>query len=102
VSPPPRVRARPPAEIAEIQPGANGTLPLVTTPVIGLTGAAGVLPRIYTEMITATLRKRSRALHEFLDMLGQRFVAAFVSAGMKYRLSRAAETAATATPPALP
>ncbi len=94
--------AYPPAEIAEIQPGTNGTLPLVTTPVIGLTGAAGVLPRIYTEMITATLRNRSRALHEFLDMLGQRFVAAFVSAGMKYRLSRAAETAATATPPALP
>jgi len=94
--------AYPAAEVAEIQSGADGALPLVTTPVIGLTGAGGVLPRFYSEMITASLRNRSRALHEFLDMLGQRFVASFVSAGLKYRLSRAAETAAMATPPSLP
>jgi type VI secretion system protein ImpH len=93
--------AYPAAEVAEIQLGSDGALPLVTTPVIGLTGAGGVLPRFYTEMITATLRSRSRAMHEFLDMLGQRFVGSFVSAGIKYRLSRAAETAAMATPPAL-
>jgi type VI secretion system protein ImpH len=92
--------AYPPAEVAALEPPANGGLPSLTTPVIGLTGAGGVLPRLYTEMVTTTLRSRSRALHDFLDMLGQRFAALFAGAGIKYRMNRAAETAAASRPPA--
>jgi type VI secretion system protein ImpH len=39
-------------------------------------------------------------LHEFLDMLGHRFVAFFARAAMKYRPARAAETAALRAPDA--
>ena len=92
--------AYPAAETAGLNPPANGEAPSLTTPVIGLTGAGGVLPRFYTEMVTASLRNRSRSLHEFLDLLGHRFAAFFAGAGIKYRLSRSAESAAAARPPA--
>ena len=59
----------------------------------------GRAARPYTEVVTRTLRNRSAALHDFLDMLSHRFVAFFARAGVKYRLNRSAETAATATPP---
>jgi type VI secretion system protein ImpH len=87
--------AYPAAEIVAVEPPANGHAPQLTTPAIGLTGAAGVLPRMYTEVLTQTLRGRSRALHEFLDMLSHRIVAMFAGAGIKYRLNRTAEAAAS-------
>ena len=103
--------AYPPAEVIAVQPGqdssppagrpgGNSRLPLVTVGMMGLTGPSGVLPRFFTEVVTATLRDRSRALHEFLDMLSHRMVALFARAGVKYRLNRAAETAMLETPPA--
>ena len=58
------------------------------------TGPSGVLPRSYSEIVTQSRRLRSTALHEFLDMLGHRFVAFFARAAVKYRPARAAETAA--------
>jgi type VI secretion system protein ImpH len=67
---------------------------------MGLTGPSGVLPRAYSEIVTQTRRGRSTALHEFLDMLGHRFVAFFARAAMKYRPARAAETAALRAPDA--
>jgi type VI secretion system protein ImpH len=91
--------AYPPADIVAIDAAPADGLPEVTTTVIGLTGAAGVLPRLYTEVLTATLRSRSRALHDFLDMLAQRLMAMFAGAGSKYRINRAAELAAAASPP---
>jgi type VI secretion system protein ImpH len=51
-----------------------------------------VLPRLYTEVLTTTLRNRSRALHDFVDLLSHRVVGMFARAGIKYRLNRAAET----------
>jgi type VI secretion system protein ImpH len=87
--------AYPASEIVAVDAPANGHLPELVTPAIGLTGAAGVLPRMYTEVLTQTLRGRSRALHEFLDMLSDRIVAMFAGAGIKYRLNRTAETAAS-------
>ena len=82
--------AYPGAEIGALRQRANGQ-PLLTTPVMGLTGPTGVLPRHYGEMVHATVRNRSAALQDFLEMLAQRLVAQFARAGMKYRPHRAAE-----------
>ena len=86
----------PAAEIATAEPAAADRPPRLATPVIGLAGAAGVLPRLYTDALIRTLRNRSRALSDFLDMLAQRLAAMFASAGIKYRLNRSLETAAGA------
>ena len=75
-----------------------GQLPEVGTALIGLLGLSGVMPRLYTEL--AGQRGRNLALHAFIDLLAQRMVGAFAAAGTKYRLHRARETAALATPPA--
>lgn len=85
--------AFPPADILMVQPAQGSLPPAVTTPVMALTGATGVLPRFYSEVLAATLRNRSRALHDFLDMLSHRFVLHFARAGVKYRLNRATEAA---------
>jgi len=89
----------PPADIVTIDPPGESRPLEVTTAVMGLTGTSGVLPRAYTEVLTATLRHRSAALHDFFDMLSHRFVAFFARAGGKYRINRCAEIAATASPP---
>ena len=91
--------AYPAAEVVAVEPPQNGRPAALTTAAIGLTGAAGMLPRLYTETLTRTLRGRSRALHDFLDLLSHRIVAMFAGAGIKYRLSRSAETAALAGRP---
>jgi type VI secretion system protein ImpH len=91
--------AYPAAEIAAIEPPANGRSPQLTTSVIGLIGTAGVLPRLYTEVLTTTLRNRSRALHDFIDMLSHRMVGMFACGGVKYRLNRSAEAEAIADAP---
>jgi len=89
----------PAAEVTVIEPAKDSRAPELTTGVIGLTGAAGVLPRMYTEVLTTTLRNRSHALHGFLDMLSNRIVAMFAGAGIKYRLNRSAEAAVAAGAP---
>jgi type VI secretion system protein ImpH len=82
-----------------VDPPQAGRAPELVTNAIGLAGAAGVLPRLYNDVLTATSRNRSRALHDFLDMLSHRIVAMFAGAGIKYRLNRSAETAAAAGRP---
>ena len=77
--------AQPSADVTGVGPGPN---PRVTTPIMGLTGATGVLPRGYSEVLNATLRNRSRALHDFMDMLSHRMVGHFAAGGSKYRLHR--------------
>jgi type VI secretion system protein ImpH len=74
----------PPADITEVKQ-QDGKPPRVVTPVMGLTGPTGVLPRYYTETVAQTLRNRSRALHDFIDTLAHRFVGGFARAGTKYR-----------------
>ena len=91
--------AYPPADILTIEPRIENRRVDITTTVMGLTGASGVLPRAYTDVLTTALRKRSGALQDFLDMLSHRLVAFFVSAGVKYRINRCAEAAANAGPP---
>lgn len=85
--------AFPPADITEVAPPKGGRAAQVTISLMGLVGPSGVLPRRYTEVLTGELRSRSRALADFLDMLGHRYVAQFGRAGIKYRLHRAADAA---------
>ena len=89
--------AYPGAEVLALDDAAR---PQLQVGMIGLTGPSGVLPRLYTESVAAALRQRSRALHDFLDLLGQRMVAAFARAGFKYRLHRAADLAVLTEPAA--
>jgi type VI secretion system protein ImpH len=86
----------PAAEVTELAGSEQGQ-PRLVVALIGLVGATGVLPRLYGEL--AGQRGRAASLHDFLDMLAHRMVAAFAHAGIKYRLHRSAETAALATPP---
>jgi type VI secretion system protein ImpH len=86
----------PPADVLQVHGDGR---PDVTLGLMGLTGPAGVLPRHYTEFVTQTLRGRSTALHDFLDMLSHRFVAFFARSTIKYRPAPAAETAALRSPP---
>lgn len=82
-----RTQARlgaPGGEVAAARPEA---LELVT-PTFGLIGPGGVLPRHYTAQVGAEARKRSFALHQFLDLLARRFTGLFVKAGAKYRPAR--------------
>lgn len=51
----------------------------------GLIGPGGVLPRHHTATVAAEQRKRSRALHHFMDMLASRFTGLHVLAGARYR-----------------
>lgn len=51
----------------------------------GLIGPGGVLPRHQTATVAAEDRKRSRALHHFVDMLANRFTGLHVLAGARYR-----------------
>lgn len=88
--------AYPPADVLRVQ---GDRRPDVVLGLMGLTGPSGVLPRHYTEFVTHTLRGRSTALHDFLDMLSHRFVAFFARAPIKYRPAPAAEIAALRTPP---
>lgn len=79
----PRLGA-PPGEVAAAKPEAKE----LSTPTFGLIGPGGVLPRHYTALVAAEARRRSGALHDFLDMLARRFVGLFVRAGAKYRPAR--------------
>ena len=81
-------------DITAVRAGPADEAPHVTAALMGLTGPSGVLPRHYTEAVVASLRGRSRALHEFLDILSHRMVAFFARAGAKYRPHRVADTAA--------
>jgi type VI secretion system protein ImpH len=89
----------PPSDVIEVRQQGDG-LPDVTVGLMGLTGPSGVLPRYYSEVVTQTVRSRSLALRDFLDMLAHRFVAFFARAGMKYRPARAAEAVLLSRAPA--
>jgi len=60
----------------------------LTTPLFGLIGPQGTLPRHYTATAAAELRARNRALSQFLDLLSRRFTGMWVKAGAKYRSTR--------------
>lgn len=72
------------AEVTAADPETGG----LTSPLFGLVGPGGSLPRHYTATTGAELRNRSRALQAFLDMLARRFTGMWVRAGAKYRPAR--------------
>jgi type VI secretion system protein ImpH len=82
-----RTQARlgaPGGEVASAKPETRE----IVTSTFGLIGPGGVLPRHYTAMVGAEVRRRSTALHQFLDLLARRFTGLFVKAGAKYRPAR--------------
>lgn len=83
----------PPAEVMGFEPPAEGDPARLTVAHMGLAGPMGVLPRYYTAVLSGTLRDRSTALKDFLDLLATPMIAAFAAAGSKYRLHLAAERA---------
>lgn len=79
----PRLGA-PGGEVASAKPETRE----IVSPTFGLIGPGGVLPRHYTALVGGELRRRSTALHRFVDMLARRFTGLFVKAGAKYRPAR--------------
>lgn len=75
-------------EVLAARPEA-GELTLGT---FGMIGAGGVLPRHFTATVAKENRKRSHALHAFLDMVGSRFAVLHALAGAKYRPTRGSGT----------
>jgi type VI secretion system protein ImpH len=88
--------AQPVAEVTRAVAAADGAPAALLSPLIGLIGPSGVMPRWYTEIVAQSVRVRSRAIADFFDLLAQRLVTAFARAGIKYRLHRASEAAAAA------
>jgi type VI secretion system protein ImpH len=84
--------AMPAGTVVQAKP-EEGELTLGT---FGLVGAGGVLPRHHTAMVATEQRKRSLALHAFLDMVARRSVGLFPKAGAKYRPTRNPEPTSVA------
>ena len=74
----------PAGEVVQARPEAGE----LTVAAFGLIGPGGVLPRHITATVGAELRKRSTALHAFLDMNARRFIGLYAKAGAKYRPTR--------------
>ncbi len=89
----------PPSQLHDLkraQSGEDGTdtnQPQMEVAFMGLTGPLGVLPNVYTELLIERLRKKDRALHEFLDLFNHRFISFFYRAWEKYRFPVAYERA---------
>jgi type VI secretion system protein ImpH len=67
----------------------------MTVAFMGLTGAAGVLPRHYTTMLIERVRGNDTAMRDWLDLFNHRVLSLFYRAGVKYRLPLAYEREAT-------
>jgi type VI secretion system protein ImpH len=85
--------SQPAAEVTRVEAAEGNRTATMSSPLIGLIGPSGVMPRWYTELVAQSVRVRSRAIADFFDLLAQRLITAFARAGIKYRLHRAAEAA---------
>ena len=75
----------PPSEIYELKLAAlPDRPPEMTIAFMGLTGASGVLPRHYTELLLERIRQKDFALVEFLDLFNHRMVSLFYRAWEKH------------------
>lgn len=74
------------AAIEEQSSGSSNRLWKLVTNFIGLTGAMGVLPFHYSELILKRLKKRDRAMASYLDLFHHRTTSLFYQASIKYRL----------------
>ena len=72
--------------------GANGHAPAeMVVSFMGFTGAAGVLPQHYTELLIERLVMKDSALRDFLDLFHHRALSLFYRAWRKYRFPFAYE-----------
>jgi type VI secretion system protein ImpH len=79
----------PSAEIQAVEPPdaeSAGKQWEMTVNFMGLTGAIGVLPHHYSELLLKRLKAKDTALLRFLDMFNHRTVSLFFQAACKYRL----------------
>lgn len=74
----------PASQIQEIDWPENGS-PEMLVNFMGLTGALGVLPYCYTELIVERAKAKDRTLEAFLDIFNHRIISFFYRAWEKYR-----------------
>lgn len=75
----------PASQIQELHWSENDTQPEMLVNFMGLTGASGVLPYCYTELILERLKAKDRSLEAFLDIFNHRVLSFFYRAWSKYR-----------------
>ena len=75
------------SEIVKLSAGSNAEAPLPQMQVafMGLTGAAGVLPESYLDLMQQRMRDRDYALRDFFDLFNHRTISLFYRAWEKYR-----------------
>jgi type VI secretion system protein ImpH len=74
----------PPSEIYDLQSETRPGHPLrLVIAFMGLTGPAGALPRVYTELLLERIRKKDYTLHDFLDLFNHRLISLFYRAWEK-------------------
>lgn len=59
----------------------------MVTNIIGLTGAMGVLPYHYTELIFQRQKVKDKTLQQFLDLFNHRIISIYYRASVKYHLA---------------
>jgi len=75
----------PPSEIYELKLPVSPDRPLeMTVAFMGLTGASGVLPRHYTELLLERIRQKDFGLIGFLDVFNHRMISLFYRAWEKH------------------
>jgi type VI secretion system protein ImpH len=78
--------AFPASEIQSIA-AADGEPPQMLVNFIGLTGALGVLPLYYTELVMSRIRENDTTLRDFFDVFNHRITSLFYRAWKKYRFT---------------
>lgn len=74
------------AEATAIRRDKNSTRIEVTQTVVGLTGASGVLPHAFSELVHISVRDRNPGLREFFDLFNNRIAGLLYEAWAKHRL----------------
>lgn len=74
----------PASEIQALEP-KSGEPPFMKVNFLGATGALGVLPLYYTELVSERLQNRDATLRDFLDLFHHRLLSLFYAAWRKYR-----------------
>ena len=67
------------------EPARAGAPPEMVVTFLGMTGAMGVLPHPYTELLIDRTRHRDNTLWDFLDIFNHRLISFFYRAWEKYR-----------------